>query len=669
MRIKTKSTPSKVVDVEGQDLGPSTDFMLADLARSGLTPKDMRVQPMPLEKDGTRSYRILYPSEGVFRVRRDGDPKYIGSPGLVDAFFVDPQHFDEMLRRKGVVYIIEGEKKAAAFWRYLKRYAAGLGGCWNFRSKDMNPLEMIAELTALIRVCERVVLVLDGDIVEKDDVARAARQFHACCAALGAECEIIELPRASEHERRLGLDDWIVQQGEMTTAQLRAKFDELPRIDPKTLPESRKLIAHRLKLTMRKSGENEIIAPTVDNAMKLVSDALEGRASTDEYLGEIIDGVPYQDYHDTELQIGIERMLGAANPWPFQLTKTARQSLLPQMRTNVLADWLRGLQWDGKKRLRTLFADLFGSKDHGPEYLEDAARAFVVGMCKRAIEPGCKFDLMLILQGPQGIGKTIALEALAGTLMGRRLVSTADLGSDANELARIIEESWIVSFDEMAGHSKRDDAMLKNLLTQTERVRNVKYAEKVRRSLTHCVFAGTTNEWQPLRDVTGNRRFLVVRCGRIDIARIEKTREQIIAEAMTLIDTKDWWVVRNAAQEQEAARLAHPWEEPLDQYLTHGEMMLGAKGTQYAGRRITTNHALLNAVRASTSGDGRPVEANAATIARSAFARGWQRIKMRRSALDLVPGRASLFWPAQSTSDGSFEVLVPELVWVYVEPA
>lgn len=668
-KIDRSGTGNKVVDTSGNDLGPSTEFMLADLAKSGLTPKDIKVQPLPLEADGTRSYRILYPREGVYRTRRDGDPKYIGSPGHTDAYLVDVSHFAVMQERRGVVYIVEGEKKAAAFWKYIKRYVAGIGGCWNFRAKDMNPLEMIAELRVIVQGAERIVLVLDGDIVDNDDVARAARQFHACCELLGVECEIVELPRAAEHEKRLGLDDWILAQGEMTTAQLRAQFDDLPRVDPKTLPESKKLIAHRLKLAMRKSGENEIIAPTVDNALKLVGDVIGDRASTDEFLGEIIDDEPYQDYHDTEIQIRIERLLGASNPWPMQLTKMARQSLLPRWKTNRLADWLRGLKWDGKKRVATMFADLFGAKDHSAEYLEDAARAFLVGMCARAVEPGCKFDLMLILQGPQGIGKTIALEALAGTLMGRRLVSTADLGSDPNELGRIIEESWIVSFDEMAGHSRRDDAMLKNLLTQTERVRNVKYAEKVKRALTHCVFAGTTNEWQPLRDVTGNRRFLVVRCGKIDVARIAKLREQLLAEAMTHISDASWWRVRNASEEQEAARLAHPWEEPLDQYLAHGEMMRGAKGTIYAGKRITTSHALLAAVRASVSGDGRPVEANAATVARSAFARGWRKVKMRRSGLELDGSRSTLFWPAQNADDGSLEVVVPELVWVYVEPA
>lgn len=316
-----------------------------------------------------------------------------------------------------------------------------------------------------------------------------------------------------------------------------------------------------------------------------------------------------------------------------------------------------------------MFRRMFGASEHSDAYLSDAARAFLAGMCQRATTPGSKFDLMLILQGAQGIGKTIAFEALAGALLDRRLVSTADLGTDPNELARIMEENWIVSFDEMAGHSKRDDAALKNLLTKTEIIRNEKFKEKVKRAYVHCVFAGTTNEWQPLRDATGNRRFLVVRCGRIDIAGITKERVQLFAEAMhVLATTNDWWVVRGAAEEQEAARLAHPWEDKLDQYLSEGVMMRGAKGSTFAGRRLTTAHALANAVRASVSGDTRPVELNAQMLAKAVFARGWKKVRVRRGALDFCSTQASLFYPPGAAGDGSLDVIVPELSWVYVDP-
>lgn len=165
--------------------------------------------------------------------------------------------------------------------------------------------------------------------------------------------------------------------------------------------------------------------------------------------------------------------------------------------------------WDGTPRVETMLIDLLGAQD--TPYVRHAWSTFMCSAFMRAIRPGCKADLMAILYGTQGIGKSTFCKKLAirpeWYLSGPR-----DLSDTAN-MARELSGKLIAEQEELAGFSKRDIETLKAAISRTHDTYVDKYqttpTERPRRS----VFVGTTNSRQVLRDATGNRRYVIFECG------------------------------------------------------------------------------------------------------------------------------------------------------------
>lgn len=659
----------------GGDLGPSSEFMARDLARSGLEPKDLNVQPLPVtDGNGIPAYRIIYPQPGMYRDRFDGgDRKYMGPRGRSEIYF-KPEHWAAMQTQKCPLVVVEGEKKLECLIKFAGLMGVAIGGANNFRNSDCATLELLPDLDFLVRrhAQRGVLLILDGDIADKREIAQAARWFAACCAKLGAACRIVQLPKAEGDGGRLGLDDWIVRTG-LKGAKLRDAIDDLPSLEVAELPEPRRVAIERLNLDVTVDEDGNVkVRQTVENAIALVRDTIGRRVATDALFGEVIDGRPWVDNDRGRTRMLVEQLIG--HSWPRELHAEACAIVMEDRTTNFVADWMKSLKWDRKKRLATLFADHFGASgnDQSPAYLADTARAFMCGAVKRMLQPGCHVEHMIILQGAQGIGKTRALQVLAGEFQDRRLLSTQSLGGREDELLRVIEGSWFVSFDEMAGHSKRDDAHLKNLLSQSEHVRNVKYLEKPRRHLRHCVFVATTNEDNPLRDMTGNRRYLVVKCGQIDVDALTGVREQLIAEARELVEEGDrFWQVRDAEEEQEKARARHPWEEIVANYLSGAELpkvQAVWKDGKTDKRRFTTAHAVGHALRAASTGDALPVERAAMIAGRIVSKLGWERRQFRRNSIEWGQVDTATLFPSVPDGRGGNHVIVPERVWLLVAP-
>lgn len=660
----------------GGDLGPSSEFMARDLARSGLEPKDLDVQPLPVgEAGGVPSYRIIYPQPGMYRDRFDvaaGGKRYIGPAGRSEVYF-RAEHWAPMQTQNYPLIVVEGEKKLQALIKYAGLMGMATGGAYSFRSRDCGTFELLPDLDFMVRrlVKHGVILILDGDIADKREVAEAARWFAMCCEKLGAVCRVIQLPKNTEGTGRLGLDDWIVQT-KLKGAKLRNALDDLPTIEVETLPEPRRCAIERLKLDVAVAEDGSVkVRQTVENALALVKDTIGERIAVDALLGEIIDARPWVDNDRGRSRMLVERIVG--HSWPRELHAEATAIVMEDRTTNFFADWIRGLKWDKKPRLATLFKQFFSAHQQPDDYLADTAKSFMCGAVKRMIEPGCHVEHMLILQGPQGVGKTRALQALAGEFQGLRLLSTQTLGGREDELLRVIEGSWFISFDEMAGHSKRADADLKNLLSQSEHVRNVKYLEKPRRHMRHCVFAATTNDDSPLRDMTGNRRYLVVQCGDIDVDGLAEIREQLLAEARVLVDAGEkFWKVREAEEQQEAARARHPWEDVIERYLASADLpklkMLGHDGTFHEGR-FTTTYAIACAVRAASTGDTVPVERSAMIVGRIMSKLGCLAFQVRRSAVEWGQIDPAGYFPPVPDGVGGTHVPVPERFRIIELPA
>lgn len=169
-------------------------------------------------------------------------------------------------------------------------------------------------------------------------------------------------------------------------------------------------------------------------------------------------------------------------------------------------DYLDSLTWDGVERLDTLFVDYLGAVNS--PYVRTVTRKAFVAAVARTYKPGAKFDNMTILTGPQGIGKSTLLDKMGRDWFSDSLQSFE--GKDAREL---IQGTWINEIGELGYMNKQETNQIKQFLSQRVDIFRAAYGRHPEERPRRCVFFGTTNEDDFLKDMTGNRRFWPVDVG------------------------------------------------------------------------------------------------------------------------------------------------------------
>ncbi|MEQ9811698.1 MAG: VapE family protein, partial [Azospirillaceae bacterium] len=173
-------------------------------------------------------------------------------------------------------------------------------------------------------------------------------------------------------------------------------------------------------------------------------------------------------------------------------------------------DYLESLVWDGTPRLDGWLAT-YGSAEYGAlaeaadqaRYVKEVGTCWLISAVARVMRPGCQADHMLILEGPQGIGKSSALRILAGDEW-----FTDNLGDLSSKDARdALRGRLIVEISELAAMKRADTEAIKAFITRREEHFRPAYARCEITYRRQCVFAGTSNRSDFLRDATGNRRF------------------------------------------------------------------------------------------------------------------------------------------------------------------
>lgn len=167
---------------------------------------------------------------------------------------------------------------------------------------------------------------------------------------------------------------------------------------------------------------------------------------------------------------------------------------------NDVRDYLTGLEWDGTKRLDTLLIDYLGAEDN--IYTRAVMRKSLTAAVARIMVPGVKYDYMPIFAGPQGIGKSTLLK-----LLGRRWYSDSLQTFDGKDASEMIQGTWINELGELNGMSKSEINSVKQFLSRTDDIYREPYGRRTGTYPRRCVFFGTTNDAEFLRDRTGNRRF------------------------------------------------------------------------------------------------------------------------------------------------------------------
>lgn len=227
-------------------------------------------------------------------------------------------------------------------------------------------------------------------------------------------------------------------------------------------------------------------------------------------------------------------------------------------RFNALSEMLSALpEWDGVERMETCLPGV-----EPTPFTRLAARRALVGAVARAMNPGVKMDLSLILCGDAGLGKTRWIQAMA---MDPKFV--AELGPINNKDTLItMNRSWIMISDEVEGLRKADSEALKSFLTKTHDNYRAPYAKSDTQRPRRCVIWGTTNDRHFLRRQAGNRRFLVVECVRH--AEPEKLSasyvEQVWAEAIVAYKASErCWMTPEEEALADEERLRFTQEDSL----------------------------------------------------------------------------------------------------------
>jgi putative DNA primase/helicase len=251
-------------------------------------------------------------------------------------------------------------------------------------------------------------------------------------------------------------------------------------------------------------------------------------------------------------------------------------------RFNSLREYLDPLCWDECPRVERWLQTYANAED--TPYARAVGRALLVAAIARAYQPGIKYDTMVVLEGPQGVGKSTLLMIL-GTPNGAPSFTAEGLPhSSEKDIVDAMRGRWIIEMCELDHMERREVNELKAFLSRTtDRVR-LAYRSDTQNFPRQCVLVGTTNESEYLRDATGNRRFLPVIIGQVDFAALDRDRDQLWAEA------KSEWLVNQepraleipgvlwgaASEEQEQRRIRDSWEDVMEEYV-QGQLILGER--------------------------------------------------------------------------------------------
>ena len=234
---------------------------------------------------------------------------------------------------------------------------------------------------------------------------------------------------------------------------------------------------------------------------------------------------------------------------------------------NDVRNYLAGLKWDGIPRLDTMFVDYLGAADR--PYTRAVTRKAFTAAVARAMEPGCKYDTMLILAGPQGIGKSTLLDKMS---MGwfNDGIRTFE-GKEASEL---LQGVWLIEISELEAFRRTGDvSRIKQFLSlRTDRFRAA-YGRHVKDIPRCCVFFGTTNTIEFLRDKTGGRRFWPVDTGLGP-------------------SNKSVWLDLDEEKDQIWAEAVMRWRMGECLYLT-GEVELDARAEQESHREMSSKEGII----------------------------------------------------------------------------
>jgi hypothetical protein len=314
------------------------------------------------------------------------------------------------------------------------------------------------------------------------------------------------------------------------------------------------------------------IRPTCANA-RIAITLLEITCEYDAFHDKLLIGGQPIEQHAGELSdhacLFLRRMID--EKYGFDPKATAMLEACIQLclenRFDPVADYLDSLEWDGVARLDEWLSTYLGVED--TKLNRAIGRIALIAQVRRARDPGCKFDQIIVLESPEGELKSTALLVLAGS--NENFSDQTILGRSDKEQQELLRGVWVYEIADLSNMRKAEVEDVKAFASRTH--------DRARPAYGRCrvdlprrgVIWATTNNKSYLKSQTGNRRFWPVEVAvtrPIDIESLKRDRDQLLAEAAAreaegeaIVLPKELWAV--AGEEQDQRREVDPWEDVL----------------------------------------------------------------------------------------------------------
>ncbi len=249
------------------------------------------------------------------------------------------------------------------------------------------------------------------------------------------------------------------------------------------------------------------------------------------------------------------------DPGP-KLTLDAIVQLCRENEFDPVVDYLNALKWDEMLRLDQWLITYLGAED--TELNREFGRLTLIAAARRARRPGTKFDPIIVLEGPMGTQKSMAIEVLAGP---DNFSDQTILGVRDREAQELLSGIWLFEIAELSNIRRTEVEHIKAFASRTVDRARPAYGRTRIDQPRRCVLFATTNNDQYLKEA--DRRFWPVKTTTIDIAALKRDRDQLWAEASaqepgaSIVLRRELWAAAYA--EQEAREESDPWDDVLSQ--------------------------------------------------------------------------------------------------------
>lgn len=253
----------------------------------------------------------------------------------------------------------------------------------------------------------------------------------------------------------------------------------------------------------------------------------------------------------------------------IKATNTLRNGVLMAARSakyNPVLDLIHAEKWDGIPRLEHWLTDVYEINER--PYTRLIGKCFIMGMVKRALQPGCKFDYMLIIKGEQGLKKSTAFRQLAYPFFTDNAIRMGDKDS-----LMAMQLVWVAESAELESLNKSETTQIKQFLSAQEDMFRPPYGSQLIRAKRHAVNVGTTNADEFLKDATGDRRFWPLEVKVVNEDVLAGIRLQLFAEALHRLEQGErYWPTKDEERElvfpeHEPFKRTDAWEDLIDAYV------------------------------------------------------------------------------------------------------